>query len=565
MIELVEAKVTSLDVDFHEVTWEVAPTGEDVLDYETHVLRSEAEEGPFDDLTGPLVDRYHFIDNIIQIQNRWRRYHYLLRVVRRGTDESRDFGPISNEPQPDLLAMELRRHIRLLFTEFAGRRCMVLPARTFGQRCFLPGAHIQGPVIGASKAFYNGEAVELLTAKGLRLSVTANHPILTAEGFVPAKSVRVGDYAVCYSREAGVCLPTPGAQGYEQESPALPQDVFGSLSKRFVSQTARAVGHDFHGEAQRFIGDIEVVGSYGDLLLHVEPTGSEHLSDLLLEQPYLSQFGLMGFGSTDALFKRNNPPPGGVMRRRNHVGALLGGSSFPGQVAGFANSTKPYAPLLECMGNGATRNPELVGQLLDRRTGLVALDKIVGVRKFNYLGHVYDFETTTGWVVANNILTSNCSCYNKLLDKRTRSGCVTCYDTGWVRGYLHPIESWIQVDPSAKTKQVTGTGSVTQQDNTTMRMGYYPAIKPGDLIIEAENKRWRVIQQNQTEHSRAPVHQELQVHRIPEKDIEFRIPVEFSDALPNLYFTPRRNFTNPTNMENADGDKGPGIFSIYRY
>lgn len=292
MIELLNARVTSLDVDFHEVTWKVAPTSEDVLDYEVHVLRSEAEEGPFEDLTGPLVDRYHFIDNIIQVQNRWRRYHYLLRVIRRGTDETRDFGPCSNEPAPDLLAMELRRHMRLLFTEFAGRRCIVLPARTFGQRC---------------------------------------------------------------------------------------------------------------------------------------------------------------------------------------------------------------------------------------------------------------------------------GCWNATLEKRTRSGCVTCFDTGWVRGYLHAVEAWIQVDPSPKTKQVTATGSVTQQDNTTMRMGYYPAIKPGDLIVEAENKRWRVIQQNQTEHSRAPVHQELQVHRIPEKDIEFRIPVSFSDALPNLYFTPRRNFTNPTNLENKDGDQEPGIFSIYRY
>ena len=98
-----------------------------------------------------------------------------------------------------------------------------------------------------------------------------------------------------------------------------------------------------------------------------------------------------------------------------------------------------------------------------------------------------------------------------------------------------------------------------------MRLGYYPSVKPDDLIVEPENKRWRVIQQNQTEHSRAPVHQELQVHRVQESDIEYSIPVKFEDALPNLYFTPERNFTNPQNLSNVGADKLPGIFSIYRY
>lgn len=291
MLDLVELKVTSLDVDFHEVTWKTAPTSEDILDYEFYVLRSESEEGPYEDLTGAFVDQYNFVDNIRQLQDRWRRYFYQLRVVRRGSNEERTFGPFSNDPAPDLIAMELRRHMRLLFTEFAGRRCIVLPRRTFGQRC---------------------------------------------------------------------------------------------------------------------------------------------------------------------------------------------------------------------------------------------------------------------------------GCYNTALEKRTRSGCRTCFDTGFVRGYLHPIEVWVQVDPSPKTKQVTGTSHVTQQDNTTMRLGYYPSVKPDDLIIEAENKRWRVVQQNQTEHSRAPVHQELQVHRIPEKDIEYAIPVEFEDALPNLYFTPQRNFTNPQNTKNVGADQLPGIFSLYR-
>lgn len=289
-IELIKLRVASLDLDFHEVTWAVAPTSRDVLDYTFQVLRSEAEEGPYQELSPAMEDRYTFIDDVLQVLNRWRTYFYKIRVVEKVSGDARDFGPFSKEPEADLVALELRRHMRILFKEFAGRRCIVLPIRTFGQRC-----------------------------------------------------------------------------------------------------------------------------------------------------------------------------------------------------------------------------PD---------------------------------------------------CWHPQLQKRTKSGCLTCFDTSFVRGYMHPIETWTQIDPSSKSQQNANTG-ITQQDNTTSRLGYYPGIKPFDLIIEAENVRWRVMGQTQTEHSRAPVHQEVQLHRIPEKDIEYAIPVHFSSALRNLWVTPERNYSNPHNLSNFEITSMPDIFAMY--
>jgi hypothetical protein len=290
-IELRDLKVTSLDIDFHEVSWTVASNSVDILDFQFEVLRSEAEEGPYESLAGPFEDRYSFVDNILQVLHRWRTYHYIVRIREKTTGDTKDFGPVSHEPEPDIVAIELRRHLRVLFQEFAGRRCIVLPVRTFGQRC-----------------------------------------------------------------------------------------------------------------------------------------------------------------------------------------------------------------------------PD---------------------------------------------------CWHPVLEKRTKSGCLTCYDTGFNRGYMHPIEAWIQVDPSTKSQQHNNPGE-TQQDNTTMRMGYYPSVKPHDLIIEAENIRWRVEEQTQTEHSRAAVHQEVKIHRVPELDIEYAIPVHFSTALKNLFFTPARNYTNPANLSNVEANEIPGIFDLYQ-
>lgn len=289
-IRLKNLRVTSLDVDFHEVSWAVDSLYEDVLDYRFQVLRSESPEGPYDVLTEPFEDRYSFIDNILHIAHSWRTYFYKIRIIEKATGYHEDTGPVAHLPEPDIITNEVRRHIRLLMREFAGRRCVVLPLRTFGQRC-----------------------------------------------------------------------------------------------------------------------------------------------------------------------------------------------------------------------------PE---------------------------------------------------CWVPSLKKRNKSGCLTCYDTGFVRGYLHPIETFIQVDPSTKSKQPMTVGT-TQQQNTTIRLGYYPPVKPDDIIVELENIRWRVHTVTQTEHSRAAVHQEVTVHRINEKDIEYAIPVHFQDALPNLYVTPARNFTNPQNLETVTGQEVADIFALY--
>ena len=289
-IDVRNLRVTSLDVDFHEVTWSVAGVSVDILDYQFQVLRSESVEGPWDALTPPFEDRYAFVDNILQVAHRWRQYQYKVRVIEKVSGDTKEFGPVAHEPEADIVATELRRHIRILMREFAGRRCIVLPIRTFGQRC-----------------------------------------------------------------------------------------------------------------------------------------------------------------------------------------------------------------------------PD---------------------------------------------------CWHPVLEKSTKSGCLTCYGTGFARGYMYPIETWVQVDPSSKSQQHPNTGE-TQQDNTTMRLGFYPPIKPGDLIIEPENIRWRVLEQTQTEHSRASVHQEVKLHSIHPKDIEFAIPVHFDQALKNLFFTPARNFNNPHNLSNFESEEIPGIFSLY--
>jgi hypothetical protein len=288
-ISIEDITVRSLDVDYNEVSWKVRNTSQDLLDFTFQVLRSEGAAGPFDPISEEMDDRFFFIDNTIRKGNDYRQNNYVIRVRNKQANETKDFGPADAGADPDLIALELRKHMNLLFREFIGRRCWVLPARTFGQRC---------------------------------------------------------------------------------------------------------------------------------------------------------------------------------------------------------------------------------------------------------------------------------GCWNPTLQKRTQSHCLTCFDTGFVRGYLTPIESWISIDPDNKSEQNTNVGP-SQQSNTTARMGFFPPVKNRDIIIEGENIRWRVNQVSGPEQLRAQVHQEFEIHKIPSMDIEYKIKFDIGGSLRNMWLSPARNFTNPTNFEVFKDEEFPRILQLY--
>lgn len=289
-ITVKKVKIRSLSVEFNEVSWELAPTTVDVLDFTFQVLRSESPEGPWEKLTPQMEDRYIFLDNAIKGFNRHRTYYYVIRVTCKKSEEFWDTEAASLEQDADLVAAELRSHIGLLMREFIGELCWVLPVRTFGNRC---------------------------------------------------------------------------------------------------------------------------------------------------------------------------------------------------------------------------------------------------------------------------------SCWSTTLHKQMRSGCKTCWDTTFVRGYMSPIESKISFDPNPKDNEFTTLGR-TQQNNTTCRLPFYPPLKPGDIIVQsAEVNRWKVVAVSNTTHVGTPVHQEVQLHMIPQASIEYQIPIELCDDLRNMYLKPRRAFTNPQQMDVVSDEDFSDIFSLY--
>jgi hypothetical protein len=165
------------------------------------------------------------------------------------------------------------------------------------------------------------------------------------------------------------------------------------------------------------------------------------------------------------------------------------------------------------------------------------------------------------WVFPVRTFGAYCICYDKAMATRTKAGCLQCYDAGFLGGFLAPIECFIQFDPSSASETATPLGA-QQSNQTSARLIAFPQIKPKDVVIEAENKRWRVGSVTTTQRLRAVVHQELVLKEIPRGDVEYKLPVNIAD-LKALNISSERNFTNP---QHTDGvSKFEDILAVYGY
>lgn len=154
------------------------------------------------------------------------------------------------------------------------------------------------------------------------------------------------------------------------------------------------------------------------------------------------------------------------------------------------------------------------------------------------------------WLFPARTFGPACSCFDVTLNRVTRSNHLPCFGTGFMGGYMSPIEVFVQIDPSAKSTQATSLQEVQQSDSVA-RMISFPPVNPGDILVEVENRRWRVLSVSLTQRLRATVRQELRIHEIPRGDIEYTLPLKVNEK--DLTAASERNYKNAQNLD-TDGN-----------
>jgi len=156
---------------------------------------------------------------------------------------------------------------------------------------------------------------------------------------------------------------------------------------------------------------------------------------------------------------------------------------------------------------------------------------------------------------------AKCVCYDRVSGKRTKSNCLNCFDTGFLGGYLSPIEAFIQIDPNGK-QGVTTPNTEKQESTTTGRLISFPPVKPKDIVVEAENVRWKVVSVTATQRLRSPLKQELVLKEALKDDVAYKLPINIAD-LTQFHAAAERNFTNPQHPD-ADEDIN-SLLAVYGF
>lgn len=397
-------------------------------------------------------------------------------------------------------------------------RCAILAGRIYRDleafarhpNCFPAGTVVSGPTAhGASRRWYEGELVVIRTAGGKEVSATANHPVLTDQGWVPASLLAEGGYVVSRAsgdRSSALLVPN------HDQMPARIEDLWSADSMSPLGRVPVSA-QDFHGDglgsshvdvvlADSLLGDREQVAllqklSQESLALGAVPAialahsgachqfgrgslaptargvsgGSLSLALAGLQLARSQQAGLTRPANIHIRFIEASPDDfaGHVEAARQGVFTLsreIGGDDLL-RVDIAPTAPRWDAPAGEFTAENRAGYADRGADLRERLAGQVELDRIVELRRVSFQGHVYNLTSSEGWYDANGLIVSNCDCvmipvqnWEAAHDEGYASSFMEAFDAGNVRGLSEADAQAIRdgADPARIVNATRGTG-----------------------------------------------------------------------------------------------------------
>lgn len=276
--------------------------------------------------------------------------------------------------------------------------------------CFPGWVPVSAPtgVSAADSRWYEGELIVINTAAGVELSVTPNHPVLTARGWVAAGELVEGDNLIRYHGDVEQPLTSrPNHEGVE----SCISEVFESLrqSRHVSAISVPGSAEHFHGDGST---DSEVDIVLADRLLGSDGEATELKlppeSDLLLSR--VREGELLSEGSLLEVGAGAGHTAHGIVGGADDAGPLFCTRVRHARVHGGGAVTDGNPSAFEASLERAAGDTVFVGEFLDALTGLISTDSIVNVNRNAWAGHVYNLQTGGGWYTANSIIVHNCRC-----------------------------------------------------------------------------------------------------------------------------------------------------------
>jgi len=118
-----------------------------------------------------------------------------------------------------------------------------------------------------------------------------------------------------------------------------------------------------------------------------------------------------------------------------------------------------------------------------------------------------------------------CHCWDKVSRKAEVHNCRSCFGSHFHGGFYNPI--LLHAAIGSPNTQFSERFRVDGQVSSAI-LPNLPLIRQGDVIIEKENKRWRVLGNDPGEYKRNIVRQTVYLAPISVDDILFELPADFT-------------------------------------
>lgn len=120
---------------------------------------------------------------------------------------------------------------------------------------------------------------------------------------------------------------------------------------------------------------------------------------------------------------------------------------------------------------------------------------------------------------------SRCTnCWDTVIQRRTKENCEVCYDTSWVGGYFPATTFYGSIGGAPRRTLINLFGEWEQQD-TYLKLSSKPLMSPQDIVVDSQNRRWRVVDVQPIEKNQYIVTQQIRLSRISTSDIVYKYAI----------------------------------------
>jgi hypothetical protein len=274
----------------------------------------------------------------------------------------------------------------------------------------------------AYKRYYEGDLIEITTAKGINISATPNHPILTDHGWVALKDIKTGFNVICTSFSHLRCFPYSNIN----YKPTMIAKIFDFIPVKGSAQRVRSSTKQFHGDG--FNSQVYIKNIDSKLRNNIETSLLQPSLQNIFTLSNLTKRLLNAFSSLYSSFNRLISSNKCFVSFFSKFFSFFKSKITHSKIHRLASVSLNNSNIMQPTNNSSSGNLEEISHLFHRHSTGIFIDNVIGTNIKPFSGHVYNLQTEDNYYLAGiipyndmksmGIIAHNCRCNftTKLID-----------------------------------------------------------------------------------------------------------------------------------------------------